>query len=121
MSYPDQSGKWQISNEGGHGPIWARNGRELFYRNGAFYSLPLAASQMMSVDITTEQGFEIGNPRLLFEGSFLNPSWLANYDVSPDGQRFLMLQPNEQQQMQLNVVLNWFEELKRLAPLNSGN
>ena len=57
---------------------------------------------------------------MLFEGLYVpTPLTNPNYDLSPDGQRFLMLKPSEQEQSaptQINVVLNWFEELKRRAP-----
>jgi eukaryotic-like serine/threonine-protein kinase len=108
--YPGPGGKWQISTEGGTEPVWNRNGRELFYRRG---------DKMMAVDITTQSSFSAGNPRVLFEGRYaLTPLTFPNYDVSPDGQRFLMLKPSEQAgaaPTQINVVLNWFEELKRRA------
>ena len=75
---------------------------------------------MMAVDITTQPRFAAGAPRMLFEGPYEPaPVPIANYDVSPDGQRFLMLKPSEQAQAaptQINVVLNWFEELKRRVP-----
>jgi eukaryotic-like serine/threonine-protein kinase len=109
--YPSSGGKWQISTEGGAEPVWNRNGRELFYRNG---------DKMMAVDITTEPGFTAGKPRVLFEGHYVPPPGTTpNYDVSPDGQRFLMIKSNEAGEAapaQINVVMNWFEELKRLAP-----
>jgi len=111
--YPGPGGKWQISNEGGTEPVWNRNGHELFYRSG---------DKMMAVDIGTQSGFAAGKPQQLFEGHYLrNPIGYArpNYDVSADGQRFLMLKPVEQEQAaptQINVVLNWTEELKRLVP-----
>ena len=112
--YPGPGGKWQISTGGGKEPLWARDGRELFYRNG---------EQMMAVEITTEPTFSAGTPRLLFEGTYLSGTvFLAYYDVSPDGQRFLMVQASEQQASdptQINVVLNWFEELKQRVP--TGN
>ena len=111
--YPGPGGKWLISTDGGTEPQWNRNGRELFYRVG---------DKMMAVDIGTQPSFAVGKPRQLFEGHYL-PNSLgygdANYDVSPDGQRFLMLKSVEQQQTgptQINVVLNWTEELKRLVP-----
>jgi len=57
---------------------------------------------------------------VLFEGQYVPSQGTSpNYDVSPDGQRFLMLKPSEQEQAaptQINVVLNWFEELKRRVP-----
>jgi Tol biopolymer transport system component len=109
--YPGPGGKWLISTEGGTEPVWNRNGRELFYRAG---------DKMMAVDIATQPGFSAGNPRMLFDGPYaLSPAAPPNYDVSPDGQRFLMLKPVEQAgaaPTQINVVLNWTEELKRLVP-----
>jgi len=109
--FPGPGGKWQISTEGGTEPVWNRNGRELFYRSG---------DKMMAVEIATQPGFAAGKPRMLFEGRYeLAPFPISNYDVSPDGQRFLMLKPTEQTQVaptQINVVLNWFEELKQKVP-----
>ena len=109
--YPGPGGKWQISTEGGTEPVWNPNGRELFYRNG---------NKMMAVDIATQPSFAAGKPRMLFEGQYQQTSATSPYyDVSPDGQRFLMLKSSEQAQAaptQINVVLNWFEELKRKVP-----
>ncbi len=109
--YPGPGGKWQISTEGGTEPTWNHNGRELFYRNG---------DKMMAVDIVTQPSFAAGKPRTLFAGQYeLSPATSPNYDVSPDGQRFLMLksaEPSEAAPTQINVVLNWFEELKRRVP-----
>ena len=109
--YPGPGGKLQISTEGGTEPVWNHNGRELFYRSG---------DKMMAVDIATQPGFAAGKPKALFEGQYLQtPGTVPNYDVSPDGQRFLMLKPSEQEQAaptQINVVLNWFEELKQKVP-----
>ncbi len=110
--YPGPGGKWQISAEGGTEPVWNPNGRELFFRSG---------DKMMAVDIATQPGFAAGKTRMLFEGQYQpTPVTFPNYDVSPDGQRFLMLKPVEQTQAaptQINVVLNWFEELKQKAPV----
>jgi Tol biopolymer transport system component/predicted Ser/Thr protein kinase len=108
--YPGPGGKWQISTEGGTEPVWNPNGRELFYRSG---------DKMMAVDIATQPGFAAGKPRMLFEGRYeVAPFPVDNYDISPDGQRFLMLKPVEQAAgpTQINVVLNWFEELKQKVP-----
>ncbi len=109
--FPGPGEKWQISTEGGADALWARSGRELFYRNG---------DQMMAVEITTEPTFSAGIPKLLFEGRYLGgETSRAIYDVSPDGQRFLMMQSGDEQTVspnQINVVLNWFEDLKRQVP-----
>jgi serine/threonine-protein kinase len=108
--YPGPGGKWQISTEGGTEPVWNPSGRELFYRSG---------DKMMAVDIISQPSFSVGKPRMLFEGSYL-PSRVTtpNYDVSPDGQRFLMIKPSEQSASltQIVVVQNWSEELKQKVP-----
>jgi len=113
--YPGPGGKWQISTDGGTEPAWNPNGRELFYRSG---------DKMMAVDIATQSGFTVGRPRMLFEGPYLPTAYTnPNYDVSTDGQRFLMLKPTEQAQSaptQIVVVQNWFEELKRRVPVESN-
>jgi hypothetical protein len=116
-AYPGPEGRWQVSNEGAVEPIWSRNGRELFYRN---------STDLMVVDVEPAETFVAGEPRLLFSGSDEltdpgSPSLSANYDVTPDGKRFLMVSRQEQGARRLNVVVNCFEELKRLAPVNSRN
>jgi eukaryotic-like serine/threonine-protein kinase len=110
--YPGPGGKWQISAEGGSEPAWNRNGRELFYRTG---------NKMMAVEVTTQPTFSAGKPKLLFEGQYLSVQvGLTNtdYDISPDGQRFLMVKEigRSVSTTQINVVQNWFEELKQKAP-----
>ena len=112
--YPGPGGKWQISTEGGSEPAWNRNGRELFFRSG---------SKMMAVEVTTQPTFSAGKPKVLFEGQYwgVQAGQMGTaYDVSPDGQRFLMIKPVEQTgaaPTQINVVLNWFEELKQKVPV----
>ena len=108
--YPGPGGKYQISTDGGTEPVWNPKGKELFYRSG---------NKMMAVDITTQPGFSVGKPKMLFQGPYVPTlGTLPFYDVSPDGERFLMLKPTEQTASltQIVVVQNWFEELKRLAP-----
>jgi eukaryotic-like serine/threonine-protein kinase len=110
--YPGPGGKWQISTDGGSEPAWNHNARELFYRN---------ANKMMAVDVTTQPSFSAGKPKVLFEGVYLSVApGLTNtaYDVSADGQRFLMVKETGRavSSTQINVVQNWFEELKRRAP-----
>jgi serine/threonine-protein kinase len=103
-------GKIQISTDGGDEPLWSRDGRELFYING---------DKMMAVDIRTQPTFTAGTPQLLFTGRYQSsPNGATAYDVSPDGKRFLKIQPasSEQATTQINVVINWPEELKRRVP-----
>ena len=75
---------------------------------------------MMAVVIETKPAIAAAKPNLLFEGHYETGFYpfLANYDVSPDGQRFLMVKASGKESVatQLNVVLNWFEELKERVP-----
>ena len=109
--FPGPGGKWQISADGGIEPVWNPNGRELFYRAG---------NRMMAVAVTTQPTFSPGRPAMLFAGDYLAspfPATGVTYDVSGDGQRFLMVKETPQvSQIRINVVANWFEELKRLVP-----
>jgi eukaryotic-like serine/threonine-protein kinase len=110
---PVSGSKWQVSIEGGTEPAWNRNGRELFFRNG---------NRMFAVDVTTQPIFSAGKPQVLFEGNFARsefPLTGAAYDVSPDGQRFVMLEDTGQNTTSnvIDVVLNWTEELKRRVPV----
>ncbi len=120
VPFPEASGKRQISTKGGTEPRWARDGRELFYRNG---------DKMMAVAIDTEPELSPAKPVLLFEGPYAQGTSLfgffdtppyTNYDVAPDGEGFIMIQQEERggSRAELEVVLNWFEELKRLVPAN---
>ncbi len=131
--YPGPDVKYLISDdeEGGAQPVWAPDGTELFYRSGDIsggrgndLSLGLPYSKMMVVSIRrSDQTLSAGPPRLLFEVSYPNhmsPAGFQDYDIHPDGKRFLMMkeETGQQETAQINVVLNWFEELKRLVPTN---
>jgi Tol biopolymer transport system component len=104
--------KWPVSIDGGGTPRWRRDGRELFY---------LAGARMMAVPVTTTaSGLTIGTPAVLFEEPSLawNGSDAHRYDVSADGQRFLMARPDprEVQPLQLVVAPQFVREMRaRLA------
>ena len=106
--YPGPDRKKQVSTQGGTHPKWNRNGKELFYRVG---------NKMMVVDVSTSPDLTLSQPRVLFEQryAFGSAQTIPNYDVSPDGQRFIMVK-DDSASGRLNIVLNWFEELKRLVP-----
>ena len=76
---------------------------------------------MMVVAVTTEPTFRPQTPRILFEKASTTTPWnndVAQYDISPDGQRFLMLEPVEPVDVtEITLIKNWFQELKRLAPI----
>lgn len=107
-------GRWQVSMGGGTRPVWARNGRELFYVD--------PANTLVAVPVQTSGAtFATGNPAKLFEiayaGGLTSP---RDYDVAPNGQRFLMIKENVPRDRNATagmvVVQNWFEELKAKVP-----
>ena len=111
--------EYAISFDGGREPVWSRDGRELFFRN---------ADQMMAVEVDTTVSFQASVPRLLFAGDYDRDNsaggigGASNYDVSLDGQRFVMVKAEQQSgeagaSPQFHVVLNWFEELKERVPV----
>jgi Tol biopolymer transport system component len=112
VPFPEvNKGKWQVSTGGGTDPLWSHDGRELFYRNG---------NSVFAVDVQTEPTFKVGNPRLLFQKAY--SSGIGHiWDLSPDGKRFLMMKEADTAAAgaprKINVVLNWFEELKQRVPL----
>jgi serine/threonine-protein kinase len=114
--FPDiNSGRWQISVNGGTRPVWGRNGRELFYL--------AAPGKVMAVPVQPANSFTAGNPQVVFDGPYVAPNPGITYDVSPDGKRFLMIKAAQptgaaSKPPQLVIVLNWFEELKRVTRSN---
>jgi serine/threonine-protein kinase len=116
--FPPTGGRWQVSDEGGAYPRWARDGSELFYRTD---------EGIMAVGVrATGDGFGASRPRLVVSGSFVGGiggvpvggSTFADYDVGPDGRFVVFPSPGEEApNVQLaRVVVNWFAELRRLAP-----
>ncbi|MEO8097382.1 MAG: protein kinase [Acidobacteriota bacterium] len=103
-AFPGSATRTQVSSGGATEPRWGRNGRELFFRQGA---------KMMAVEMQTSPTLRAGTPKMLFEDF---PT--AAYDVAPDG-RFLMLRDvsTSQGDPPIHVVLNFIEELKRKVPL----
>ena len=112
--FPDLTGKrWKVSSGGGTRPQWARNGHELFYLS--------PTGQLMSLSIQRQGStFSLGTASMLFNGPFYLVSGIGGrpYDVSPDGERFLMMKlvgtpgPTASGR-NIEVVLNWYEELRR--------
>ena len=116
--YPDLGDKVTVSSGGGREARWSPDGSELFYRN-------LAGDRMMVVEVETEPTLRVSRPEVLFEGRYAVPVGGGhNYDVSADGQRFVMITDEQAgtpdaspPNTTLILVENWFEELKRLAPV----
>lgn len=105
-----------VSTAGGHRPLWSPVGDELFFLSGDREN-----NTMMSVAVETGDGFSAGVPRQLMPWPYWVRGEGRSYDVSSDGQRFLTVKAlsdelNEAER-RITVVLNWTEELKRLAPV----
>ena len=109
-AFPDGDSVFPASRGPGTEPIWSRDGRELFYRDG---------TRMISVAVESGELFSVGAITELFEGNYVVDEFSGTpvYDVSLDGQRFLMAVDVEPPEVtSLILVQNWFEELKRLVP-----
>lgn len=113
QAFPGPGPKVQISNDGGIDPVWRRAGGELFYRSG---------DKMMAVTVVTSPYFKASAPRQLWEGTYsqgiaascgMPGVSSSNYDVTADGQRFLMVRDEDQSaaSTRIVVVLNWAEQL----------
>jgi dipeptidyl aminopeptidase/acylaminoacyl peptidase len=104
VPFPGSGGRWPISTEGGSQPVWARNGRELFYLNG---------NRMMAATVTSDATFSAKKPELLFEAKAPSDEVLT-YDVTPEGE-FLMIEPGESDMppTRINLVLNWMQEVRQ--------
>jgi hypothetical protein len=103
--FPGAGSKTLISDEGGDAPRWSRDGRELYYRN---------RRKTMVVEVDTKQAFQASRPKMLFEGDFPSPGASAQYDVSPDGKRFLVMKGESRKPARkINVIVNWQDELRQ--------
>ena len=98
--FPEQGDRTQVSVGGGTQAVWNPNGREIFYR---------ADDKMLVVQVTTSPSLKLSSPVMLFEGRYAYGAGITipNFDVTRDGQRFVMVKP-ESGAGRLNVVLNWF-------------
>jgi eukaryotic-like serine/threonine-protein kinase len=111
-----EAGRWQVSADGGSQPLWSRDGRELFYI--------APGGGIMRVQMEHSSSWTFSAPTKLVSGPY---SWSLRgfggrvYDVSRQGDRFLVLKPAPNSQPQnapdtIVVVQNWFEELKARMP-----
>ena len=108
-SFPEAHGKWQVSNGGGDQPKWRGDGKELFYIS--------PEGKIMSVSVNTGTNFDAGTPVVLFQANpreMVATSEHVTYDVSKDGQKFLInTQMKEGQTMPMSIVLNWAAMLNK--------
>ncbi len=106
--FPDGSDKRQVSVDGGTQPVWRPDGGELFYVEGA---------TLMAVTVSTAGALTLGLPQALFESEDLRSNTRhPEYDVSPDGEQFLTIEPDEDQEgggSVIRVVENWYEPFRQ--------
>ena len=88
-----------VSRAGGFAPVWATNGRELFYHNG---------DSLMVARVESSDRFQVLSRELLFRADFV----MYGFDVHPDGNSFVMTRDEEATKNEIVIVFNWFEELK---------
>jgi eukaryotic-like serine/threonine-protein kinase len=107
--YPGPGEEVPVSADGGIEPVWATKAPVIFYRRD---------DVMMAVDVVTTPTLSVGKPRRLFERPYAhsNAFW-ANYDVTANGERLLMVKAVAPvAPTKINVVLNWFTELQQRVP-----
>ena len=122
--FPDLGERQQISTEGGMDPAWSPDGQALFFLGLRGGGVP--PDEMAVVTIDLGPSLSVGNPEVLFDHAPYRRRVADGrmYDVAPDGQRFLMLSRQDASEAgavvspQINVVLNWFEELTERVPVN---
>ena len=95
---PGPGGRWQISTAGGEQPRWVRNGKEIVYRNG---------TKMMSAAVKIQPSFAAAKPVELFDRKFDRGGAVAGYDVTPDGQTFVMTRAEQANPTEIRVVVGW--------------
>jgi serine/threonine-protein kinase len=105
-----EQGRWQVSSDGGLLPIWAPNGRELFYINDE--------NQVMGVPVQAGASFSFGRPAMVFDHSDRPPSAYRNYEITPDGSRFVIVKESQRSRAtQFVATINWFDELRGRVPV----
>jgi serine/threonine-protein kinase len=119
-SFPNvDSGRWQISTNGGTRPEWSADGKELFY----FREDEGSGAEIVAVNVELGETFRPGTQRVLFAGRYLAGQALRGiYDVTEDGRRFLMIKRAEGERASADqtivIVENWLTELERLVPVD---
>jgi serine/threonine protein kinase/Tol biopolymer transport system component len=118
--FPDvDKGRWQVSKDGGDSPLWSPDGKELFYRKN---------DEVIAVSVETEPIFKTVKSETLFQKNYVSRTLILHpnpWDIHPDGKRFLMMKEStgdettkETSRPTINIIANWFEELKQRVPVD---
>ena len=117
--YPGPGPRQQVSVNGGTGPAWSRDGRELFYSTTPAFGGQAAMTKMMAVPVTLRPTLTFGTAREIFAGRYGASAGTRPYDVTADGRQFLMVQQKERPAIdaaEMILVQNWLEDVKARVP-----
>jgi eukaryotic-like serine/threonine-protein kinase len=117
--YPGPGPRQQASTDGGTAPAWSRDGRELFYTTTQSVGGQATLTRMMAIPLTWRPTLSTGAPHMLFQGRYGASAVIRGYDVTSDGQRFLMIQQKERPPLSgtdMVLVQNWVDELNARVP-----
>ncbi len=108
--FPATGTKWKLSVDGGTDPIWSKDGIRIYYHNNY---------RIYYVEVISEGEFEHQVPKVYYSGRFLN-AVSRSLAIDKDGKRLLVLEPIRESQFarEAIVTLNWYDEIKRLAPVD---
>jgi len=112
--FPGIGTKRPVSVDGGHFPRWRGDGREIFYRHVTPGAEATDEAALMVAEVKAAAEFSLSRPRVLFKGRIAAGEW----DVLPDGQHFVFIEEFAKPRTAITIVQNWFEDLKRLVPMN---
>ncbi len=101
-AFPTPAARTKISNNGGTSPAWSPDGQTLYYIEG---------QQLIEVTLETEPVIQVLSRETLFEGGFVQYRWSRQYDIHPDGKRFIMIESPPRTDVE--VITNWFQVLQQ--------
>ena len=109
---PPTGERYQVSRIGGaEEPRWSRDGTKIYYRSG---------KHIMVVDVQTSPGIVLGEPRVFYEGNFVNVSG-RSYDISPDGKRALVIKGPADKAQSIRIITNWLDEVERIISASESS
>jgi Tol biopolymer transport system component len=114
--FPPTRAKHLVTPGNGREPLWSPDSKQLFY-------VVQPTNELVAVDIRTEPSFDVGKPVVIPKVRLPGGGPGRSYDITPDGKQFVVVMPasafegDRKPQEQIDVVLNWFEELRQRVPI----